>query len=123
MGRYAGVIAAALPFGPYNQPLPLTPARASASTNASASGATDDEGYSSNMALWTVGSAHHLGACLRPHAAHAEHGEVPGRGVYHLVRGRFRHRSAAAQLSTVGSRLFLANLLWHAWDSRFCGPH
>ena len=41
--RYAGVIAAALPLGPYNQPLALIPIRASASTNASALGATDDE--------------------------------------------------------------------------------
>lgn len=56
-------------------------------------------------------------------AVDAEQGEVPGRGVYHLVRGRFRHRSATDQLSTLRSRLFLANLLWHGWSSRFCGPH
>ena len=85
-------------------------------------GATGYEDCSSKMVLGSVGVEHHP-ECLWAGAADAEHGKVPGRGVHHLVRGRFRHRSAAGQLSTFRSRLFLANLLWHAWGSRFCGPH
>jgi hypothetical protein len=54
-------------------------------------------------------------------AADAEHGKAHGRGVFHFLWGRFCHRSAAAQLSTVSSRFFLAALRWHAWDSRSCG--
>ena len=75
----------------------------------------------SHMVLRSVGVPHL--EYLLADAVDAEQGEVPGRGVYHLVRGRFRHRSATDQLSTLRSRLFLANLLWHGWSSRLCGPH
>ncbi len=84
--------------------------------------ATGYEDCSSKMGLVSVGIKH-FDECLWADAADAEHGDVPGRGVYHLVRDRFRHRSPTGQLSTLRSRLFLANLLWHAWDSRVCGPH
>src|SRR5580765_5553718 len=102
-----------LPVRPYTRERwPSRSARDSASPNASASGATDEEGCTSDMVLWSVGGRH--GECLLAGAADAEHGKALGPGVYPCLRVRFRRRSVAAQLSTLSSRLFLAPLFRHA---------
>src|SRR6202521_3262773 len=72
------------------------------------------------MVLWSVGGRH--GECLLAGAADAEHGKTLGPGVHPFLRVRFGHRSVAAQLSTSSSRLFLARLFRHAYDSHSCGP-
>ena len=57
------------------------------------------------MVLGSVG-VKHLDECLWADAADAEHGELPGRGVYHLVRGRFRHRSLLVNYQPLGRGFF-----------------
>src|SRR5262249_39374723 len=69
---------------------------------------TGHEDIISKMARRSAGE--HGGKCLLESAADAEHRKALGLGVHPFVRVRFRHRSVAAQLSTLSWRLFLARL-------------
>src|ERR1043165_4564289 len=89
--------------------------------SASTSIATDDEGDSSKMVVWSVGRRH--GERLLAGAADAKHRKALGPGVYPFRRVRFRHRSVSARLSTISAGLFLARLFRRAYHCHSRGPH